>query len=291
MEDALRVVLGLVLASAAVAKAVRGDGARSGLAAVGVPARGVVAGWLALIGAEAAVAALLLSGAAPRPAGAAAALLGLAFLCGLALARARGARRVSCGCFGGTSERPLWLLAVRASAVTAGGVLIASSALPAGWPSRGALVLLALAALTLAVLGLGVALALLARQVGQLHLALVPRSALELASEGPPLGAAAPPLDGLERRGGELVLFGSAGCRLCRELEPALRAVARLRSLAIRPVGAESDPESLSRWAVPGTPYVVHVEDGIVAAKGLVNTREQLDGLVALGRERLAASA
>jgi hypothetical protein len=146
-------------------------------------------------------------------------------------------------------------------------------------------------ALSLAVLGLAGALVLLVRQVGQLHLALAPRSALELESEGPPLGAAAPALDGLERRGGELVLFGSAACRLCRELEPALRTVARLRSLAVRPVGAEADPESLSRWCVPGTPYVVHVEDGIVAAKGLVNTREQLDGLVALGRERLAASA
>jgi hypothetical protein len=30
----------------------------------------------------------------------------------------------------------------------------------------------------------------------------------------------------------------------------------------------------------------VHVIDGVVAAKGLVNTLEQLDGLVATGRAR-----
>jgi hypothetical protein len=291
MEDALRAVLGLVLVSAAVAKAVRGDGVRAGLAAVGVPARLVVPGRWVLVAAESGVAALLLSAATSQLAGAAAALLGVSFLTALVAARARGARRVPCGCFGGAQERPLWLLALRALTVAAAGALIAAGALPAGLPSRGALVLLVMAALTLAVVVLGVALSLLARQVGQLHLALAPRSALELDSEGPPLGAAAPALVGLERRGGELVLFGSAGCRLCRELEPALRAVARLRSLAVRPVGAEADPDSLDRWSVPGTPYVVHVEDGIVAAKGLVNTREQLDGLVALGRERLARSA
>jgi hypothetical protein len=41
------------------------------------------------------------------------------------------------------------------------------------------------------------------------------------------------------------------------------------------------------RWSVPGTPFVVHVVDGFVAAKGTVNSLEQLDGLVALGAARL----
>ena len=49
--------------------------------------------------------------------------------------------------------------------------------------------------------------------------------------------------------------------------------------------------ERFAGWNVPGTPYVVHLEDGVVAAKGLVNTREQLDGLVSLGRTRVAGGA
>jgi hypothetical protein len=38
---------------------------------------------------------------------------------------------------------------------------------------------------------------------------------------------------------------------------------------------------------VPGTPFLVHVVDGFAAAKGTVNSLEQLDGLVALGTARM----
>jgi hypothetical protein len=42
---------------------------------------------------------------------------------------------------------------------------------------------------------------------------------------------------------------------------------------------------------VPGTPFAVHVVDGLVAAKGTVNTLEQLDGLLAAGRGRTQLAA
>ncbi len=48
------------------------------------------------------------------------------------------------------------------------------------------------------------------------------------------------------------------------------------------------DGGAIERWEVPGTPFVVLVVDGTVAAKGLVNTLEELEGLVALGERRMA---
>ena len=123
------------------------------------------------------------------------------------------------------------------------------------------------------------------RQVGVLTLRLGPRAALELAEEGPDVGLDAPPLAELPRRGDVLVAFFSADCRLCRELAPAVRALAR-EGLPVRTVYEEEDTESFTRWNVPGTPFAVHVVDGVVAAKGLVNNLEQLDELVALGENR-----
>ena len=51
------------------------------------------------------------------------------------------------------------------------------------------------------------------------------------------------------------------------------------------------DDEAIERWGVPGTPFVVALGDGIVVAKGTVNTLEEIEGLLALGRARLAHAA
>jgi hypothetical protein len=53
----------------------------------------------------------------------------------------------------------------------------------------------------------------------------------------------------------------------------------------------EEAPETFARWRVPGTPFAVHVVDGKVAAKGTVNTLEQLDSLLAAGRGRVQLAA
>ena len=42
---------------------------------------------------------------------------------------------------------------------------------------------------------------------------------------------------------------------------------------------------------MPGTPYVAYLEDGVVAAKGLVNTLEQIEELIETGRARARAAA
>ena len=77
----------------------------------------------------------------------------------------------------------------------------------------------------------------LARQIGTLHLRLGPRGALEIDTEGPPLGESlrAMELSDADGRpvhvGGpgspQLLLFVSAGCPVCREVLPSVGVAAR----------------------------------------------------------------
>jgi hypothetical protein len=247
---------------------------------------GTVRTWL-LIVVEAGLAVWLASGTAPAAAGLAATVLFAAFAVRLAVARARGARRLPCNCFGAGAERPAWLLIGRALglAVLAALVVLAPPA-----PSGDDLLVGAVALLTVAVVALTVLVLALYRQVGVLALRIAPRHALELEEEGPELGADAPELPALARDGEELVAFLGAGCRVCHELEPSLRALAR-EGLSVRLVYDVEDDDALARWEVPGTPFVVVVADGRVVAKGTVNTLEEIEGLLALGRARLAHAA
>lgn len=237
---------------------------------------------------EVTVALLLAVPATTRVGGALAAVLGAGFAVAVLRMRARagGASRVRCGCFGDAREHPVSLLLLRAGAVAAGGLLVASGAADRD-PSGGALLAMAVAVLAVAVIVLGVLVLALYRQVGVLERRLGPRAALEIPDEGPPLGQPAPDLAGLARTGAELVAFGSAGCRLCRELEPGLRALARdgVRVIGVR---EDADPDAFARFGVPGTPFLVHCVDGVVTAKGLVNTLEQAEELVAVGAARVA---
>ena len=242
--------------------------------------------WL-LIATEAGLGAWLASGVAPRLAGAAATVLFVAFAAHLALARARGAARVPCNCFGAGPERPTALLIARALAL-AGLAAVVAIAPPT--PSRDGLLMAAIAVLALAVAALAVLVLALYRQVGVLALRIAPRHALELAEEGPELGADAPQLDRLTGEGEELVAFLGAGCRVCHELEPSLRALAR-EGLPVHLVYDVEDGAALERWDVPGTPFVVAVIDGRVAAKGTVNTLEEIEGVVALARARMLHAA
>jgi hypothetical protein len=237
-----------------------------------------------LVAAEALVGVWLLSRVASDAAALAALALGALFVAAPLGALARGVRRIRCGCFG-VAERPTVLVLAR-------GVAFAALAALAVWgdevgatPGRDTLVVSALAALAAAVVVLGALVLALYRQVGVLTLRLGPRAALEVPEEGPPTGRPAPPLAGLERRGSELVAFLSEGCRLCRELAPSIQALAR-EGLVVRMVEEADEPKVFERWNVPGSPFVVHLVDGVVAAKGLVNTLEQLDGLVAAGLAR-----
>lgn len=128
----------------------------------------------------------------------------------------------------------------------------------------------------------------LARQVGTLHLRLGPRGALEIDTEGPPLGEAPPPRPASTLDGGtvmvggpgpsRLVVFSSPTCPVCRDVLPAIpvaAAAARMTALVLQ------DPAMERAFEVPGTPYVVVLDTlGIVRAKGTVNNLEQIEGLI-----------
>lgn len=275
---------GTVLIWAAVLKLVARDPER--LAPYGLPAALRSAAYFGLALAEATVGALLVARAPGAGPGALA--LGILFTLALASARARGVRRLDCGCFG-ARERSTTFLILRALAFT-GLASLATSSLAFPLPSRDAVVFAAIGVLASAVLVLAALVLALYRQVGVLTLRLGPGVALELAEEGPPAGEPAPKLEGLVGAGPELVTFFSEGCRLCRQLAPAVRALAS-EGLPVRVVYEEEEAGAFERWCVPGTPFAVHVVDGRVTAKGTVNTLEQLEELVALGGARVERAA
>lgn len=284
-----RIVVGLILLWAAAAKLRRRDDLPDWLTAYGLPARYARETAWAVMAAEAVVGLLLILGVAmPFPAYAAVAL-GVVFLAALGQARLRGVERLRCGCFGASEGKTDHLL-IRAGAFTA---LALVAALGGGLElsaSSDTVVAAVLVLLSGAVVLLTLLVLALYRQVGVLTLRIGPRVPFELAEEGPQLGDAAPPLEGLRGRRSEVVFFFSSTCSLCRQLSPGVAALAR-QGLSVRVVEEELEEDAFKRWNVPGTPFVVHLVDGVVAAKGTVNTLEELETLLDTGRARIHAAA
>jgi methylamine dehydrogenase accessory protein MauD len=161
------------------------------------------------------------------------------------------------------------------------------------------------------ILGLGLALLALARQVGVLHVRLAPAGAL-LTGKGPMVGEAAPVLDvatidgaplaiGKARGRMQLLLFVSPHCPLCKDLIPIVKNFARAEKLDIVFVGDDALDEQramIARLDMAGLPFVngsivgrtFHVDrlphavligdNGTLLSKGLVNSREHLESLV-----------
>lgn len=284
-----RILVGLLLLWAAAAKLRRRDDLPDWLGAYGLPARLAQPAAWAVMAAEAVVGVLLLAGLALPASAYAAVGLGAVFVAALAQARLRGVERLRCGCFG-ASEGRTTLLLLRAVGFTALAALAAFAEGSNVSASRDTLVLVALGVLTVVVAVLALLVLALYRQVGVLTLRLGPRVPLELAEEGPEVGAPAPALEALQLRGAELVAFFSPGCRLCRQLAPGVAALAR-QGLAVRVVEESEDEVAFERWNVPGTPFVAHVVDGVVAAKGTVNTLEEVEELLVTGGARVNAAA
>jgi hypothetical protein len=291
VDIAFRVGVGIILLAAGAAKlraraelpdTLRGYG-------IGEPLTRPAA--VGLVTAEVALGALLVSGLAPLPVTLAAVVLGLVFAGAVLRVRAQGVRRLRCGCFG-SDEHTTGFLLVRAVGFTAlAGLAAAATAYGAPDLSRENVLVIAVVVLTLVVATLAALLLALYRQVGLLTLRMGPaQGALELPGEGPELAANAPPLEGLLGRGSELIAFFSPSCRLCRELLPAVQALGR-EGVAISIVDEGENPEAFRCWNVPGSPFAVHVVDGVVTAKGLVNTLEQLEGLVEIGTARSVRAA
>ena len=145
------------------------------------------------------------------------------------------------------------------------------------WLAAGLIVALAAAVL------LGVALLALAREVGELRIAIAPQAALSLDGEGPRLGSR---LDLIERFRGEtplaVAVFSSPGCALCHALEPSLRLVASDPEVELELFDEEGDADAWRDLGIPGSPYAVVLSpDGEVLAKGTFNSLFQLESVLA----------
>jgi methylamine dehydrogenase accessory protein MauD len=172
------------------------------------------------------------------------------------------------------------------------------------------------------VVALAVVVAALARQIGVLHERVSPAGAL-LGREGPRPGEPAPVIEvedaaGVRLRIGApdpedvstLLLFVAPACPICKVVLPiarSLRAREGLR-LVIASDSSRAEHEAFLReqrleretvvlsaplglaWQVPRVPYAALIDaQGVVRARGLVNTREHLESLLE-ARERGVAS-
>jgi methylamine dehydrogenase accessory protein MauD len=170
------------------------------------------------------------------------------------------------------------------------------------------------ALLWLAVVGLCVVVFALVRQVGVLHERVAPAGALLLGA-GPKVGEPAPVLEaealvgGSIRVGGRdpegrqaLLFFLAPSCPVCKSLLPALRSLARSEARRVRVLLASDGPraehEAFARehglerfpyllsselglaYRVGKLPYaVLYDAEGVLRARGLVNSREHLESL------------
>jgi hypothetical protein len=276
---ALRSVLALVLAGAALAKVAGGPSGRAALSTWGLRAdRSQRVGMAALVAVESVLAITLAAGVAGAAEAAAVVLWAFAAALGLQLLRRRSG--MPCACFGARSR-----IGVGAFARTA-VLAAAATAVPLVPDVRPSLQVWLAAGLALALAGvvaLAVGLLALAREVGELRLSLGPQSALALDDEGPELGGATPlraHFPATFEHG--LAIFGSARCPVCQALEPALAFLEREPGLSIRRFDEDEHPLLWQELRIPGAPYAVVLDgDGVARAKGTFNTLLQLEGVLA----------
>jgi methylamine dehydrogenase accessory protein MauD len=178
--------------------------------------------------------------------------------------------------------------------------------------------------LWIAVLALSAVVLALIRQVGVLHERIAPMGALTM-DKGPKVGDKSPvfELDDLARRpitlGGprsdarsQLLMFVSPTCPVCKKLLPIVKSVVHAESRwldliftsdgeaseqtdFIAKYQLESYPFVLSSelgltYRVSKLPYAVLLDnEGVVRAKGLVNTREHLESIIAAKQMGIAS--
>jgi hypothetical protein len=275
----LRFSLAAVLLVAAAAKLASGRSGRDALRSYGIAEPGIRAIlWGASIAAEAGLAVAVATGL-PGATEAAAGLLSF-FALALVVAIARGRAGAPCGCLGGRSK-------IGWPGVARAGLLAAAFAtlpfLPDATPSTQAWLGFGLAVALAGLAILAMAVLALARELGELRLAVRPQAALSLDHEGPELGSRVGLIERFDRQAPiALAVFTSPGCALCRALEPSLRLVASDPEVELETFDEEADAGLWESLAVPGSPYGVVLDpDGVVLAKGTFNTLFQLEGLIA----------
>ena len=282
-------VLGLVLLAAAGMKAWGGAGARLALATYGIRGSAAWVVWAGLVVVEAGLGVAVAIGAdwAAR----AAALL-MAGACAVQVgAIAAGRAGAPCGCFGARGRvrtRSAGRAALLAAGLAVLPLLPRDHVTTEGWLAIGLGVALA------GLVGLGVVVLALAREVGMLRLALSPRGALEVAHEGPEIGSRSALLEAF---GGEiafgqigLAVFTSEGCGLCRALAPTVALLGMHAAVVLRTFDEVADAPAWSAADVPGSPFAVALDsDGTVLAKGTFNTGAQLETVLAAAERRRGA--
>jgi hypothetical protein len=279
-------VLGLVLLASAVLKLVDPAGTRAALATYGIRREELARVlWGALVAVEAALAVGV--GAGIDAAAYAAAGLLAVFCAAQALALATGRGGAPCACFGARGRVSRGSLARTALLASALAVL---PLLPRSEPSTEAWLALGLAVALAGLAALAVVVLSLASEVGMLRLAADPRGALEVAHEGPEVGARTALADGFALTPGRigLAVFSSEGCGLCRALEPAVEAFGRDPRVVLRRFDEVRDADAWAVADVPGSPFAVALDaDGTVLAKGTFNTGAQLESVLAAAEQRL----
>jgi hypothetical protein len=288
LEVAGRLILGGMLAGAALAKLASPGSSRAALATFGVDDRRAQAGvWGLLIATELALAGGVIAGL-DGAAWLAAALMAT-FAATMVSAIMRGRAGAPCACFGARSTVG-WRGVARNLVLAA--AFAALPFLPSGSLSADEWLALGLAVALIACAALAVAVLALAREVGMLRLRLGPASALEIPEEGPELGSRAE-LGGRFALGTQaelaLAVFASESCRVCKALEPAVSSLARDPLLAVQTFEESEHRDVWDELAVPGSPYAVALAtDGTVLAKGTFNNLAQLESVVAAAERRRA---
>jgi hypothetical protein len=276
------VLVGLDLAVAGLLKLRPADPAPGGglarrgwLPALGAAELALAVGWwIGALGARLAVGALC---------------VGFAAWHGRALMAGRDGQ--PCSCHGGRTAIG------RGSAAHAALLATAATAVALAGPPRVSTVAwlsVVVAVLGAATAGLGALSWSLARDVAVLGHAARSGGALEIAGEGPALGAPSPLAERFAMSGGEIALavFLSPGCALCAELAPAVRALSEHPGVQVVVFDEAREPLAWTAASVPGSPYAVAISaDGRVRAKGTFNTAEQLHSVVGAALWRQAAAA
>ena len=274
----LRFVLSAVLLVAAAGKARGGASARDALRVYGLEsARLRAVAWGAAIVAEAGLAVAV---AIDVDAAFAAAALLFAFALAQVVAISRGHAGTPCGCFGGRSRLGRGTVARTA---LLGSAFLALPFLPDTKPSIDVWLGIGLGVALVGVAALAVALLALARELGELRLAVAPQAALSIDHEGPELGGRVGLIDRFQGRAPlSIATFTSPNCSLCVALEPSLRLLANDPGVELQFFDEEADADAWATLAVPGSPYaVVLAPGGEVLAKGTFNSLYQLESLLA----------
>jgi hypothetical protein len=285
-------VLGLVLVAAAGLKLVGGASARAALATFGSSdPRAAWGVWAGLIVTELVIGVGV--GAGSTVAATAGALL-MAVATGVqVIAIAAGRTGAPCACFG-AKGRVGNASAGRAAALAAALALV--PLLPREEPTNEGWLAIGLAFALVGLAALAVVVHALAREVGMLRLSVAPRGALEVAHEGPEIGArsALAPQFGDELEGRRdrigLAVFSSEGCGLCKALKPAIEAFGHHPSVVLRTFDEHEHADAWAAADVPGSPFAVALDaDGTVLAKGTFNTGAQLESVLAAAERRRGA--